>query len=89
MVKRLVWSRVCLWYHVCKTDPVQLVIVRDPSGREKDDFLVCTEPKIPEREVAESYFARWPIEVGVSYYFLCNRFYHVPGRGFGCVSSAA
>lgn len=29
------------------------------------------------------------MEVGVSYYFLCNRFYHVPGRGFGCVSSAA
>ncbi len=29
------------------------------------------------------------LEVGVSYYFLCNRFYHVPDRGFGCVSSAA
>jgi len=65
MVKRLVWSRVCLWYHVCKIKAIKLVIVRDPSGREKDDFLMCTDPKVPEREVAECYIARWPIEEAI------------------------
>jgi hypothetical protein len=65
IVNRLVWSRVCLWYHVCQNHLIKLVIVRDPSGGEKDDFLMCTDPKISEREVAEVYFARWPIEEAI------------------------
>ena len=41
------------------------------------------------KPVVDFYNRRGTAEVGVSYYFLCNRFYHVPVRGFGCVSSAA
>jgi hypothetical protein len=41
------------------------------------------------KRVVRFYNQRGTAEVGVSYCFLCNRFYHVPGRGVGCVSSTA
>ena len=65
MVHSLVWPRVCFWYHVCKNRPIKLVIVRDLSGGENDDCLMCTDPKISEQDIAESYIARWPIEEAI------------------------
>jgi hypothetical protein len=35
---KLVWSRPVLWYGVCPHNMVRLVVVRDPAGREPDDF---------------------------------------------------
>jgi hypothetical protein len=61
-VKRKVLPVVCLWYHVSKDKPIKLLIVRDPSGKQKDDFLFCTDPNVSEKEIIERFAARWPIE---------------------------
>ncbi len=41
-VQRRVLGITCLWYHVCRTVPIRMVIVRDPAGRQEDDFFFCT-----------------------------------------------
>jgi hypothetical protein len=64
-VKRKVLAIVCLWYHVSKNKPVKLLIVRDPSGQQKDDFLFCTDPGVPDEQIIERFAARWPIEESI------------------------
>ncbi|MBN1489626.1 MAG: transposase [Phycisphaerae bacterium] len=61
-VKRRVLSIVCLWYHVCKGQPIKLLIVRDPTGQQADDYMFCTDPSVRDAEVIERFAARWPIE---------------------------
>jgi hypothetical protein len=61
-VKRKVLPVICLWYHVSKDKPIKLLIVRDPSGKQKDDFLFCTDPSVSDAEIVERFAARWPIE---------------------------
>jgi hypothetical protein len=61
-VKRKVLPIACLWYHVSKDKPVKLLIVRDPSGHQKDDYLFCTDPSVPDEQIIERFAARWPIE---------------------------
>jgi len=61
-VRRRVLPVVCLWYHVSKDSPLKLLIVRDPSGKQKDDYLFCTEPATPDEQIIERFAARWPIE---------------------------
>lgn len=65
IVKRKVLSIVCLWYHVSKDKPIKLLIVRDPSGKQKDDFLFCTDPAVPDEQIIERFAARWPIEESI------------------------
>jgi hypothetical protein len=64
-VQRQVLSIVCLWYHVCKDRPIKLLIVRDPSGEQTDDYMFCTDPAIGEAEIIERFAARWPIEESI------------------------
>jgi hypothetical protein len=59
--KRLVYTRVVLWYHVSHS-PVLLVISRDPAGKEKDDFFLTTDVTMTAAEVLECYNDRWAIE---------------------------
>ena len=61
-VERRVLAVVCLWYHVSKDKPIKLLIVRDPWGKQKDDFLFCTDPTVPDQQIIERFAARWPIE---------------------------
>jgi hypothetical protein len=61
-VTRKVLPIVCLWYHVSKDKPIKLLIVRDPSGSQKDDYLFCTDPDVSDREIIERFASRWPIE---------------------------
>jgi hypothetical protein len=61
-VERKVLPVVCLWYHVSKDRPVKLLIVRDPAGAQKDDYLFCTDPSVSDEQVIERFAARWPIE---------------------------
>jgi len=61
-VPRLVLSITCLWYHVSQDRPIKLLIVRDPSGRQTDDYLFCTDPTVSAVEIVERFAARWPIE---------------------------
>jgi hypothetical protein len=61
-VQRQVLGIPCLWYHVCRGVPIRLVIVRDPSGREKDDFFFCTDATVPDAEIVQRYYDRWGVE---------------------------
>ena len=60
--KRWVLAIVCLWYHVSKGRPIKLLIVRDPSGKQKDDYMFCTDPAVDDVEIIERFSGRWPIE---------------------------
>jgi DDE superfamily endonuclease len=62
LVERRVLPLVCLWYHVSKDSPLKLLIVRDPSGKQKDDYLFCTDPMVSDEQIIERFAARWPIE---------------------------
>jgi hypothetical protein len=60
-VKRLVYTRVVLWYTVSRK-PILLVISRDPNGKEKDDFFFTTDVTMDPAEVLACYADRWAIE---------------------------
>jgi len=60
-VKRLVYTRVVLWYTVSRK-PIMLVISRDPNGKEKDDFFFTTDVTMDPAEVLGCYADRWAIE---------------------------
>ena len=62
-VKRLLLTRVVLWYEVTGENPLLLVIVRDPSGHEHDDYFFTTDIEADPAAVAADYSDRWPIEV--------------------------
>jgi hypothetical protein len=61
-VSRLIAEYNVLWYHVCKTRPVKLVIVRDPDGIEPDDFFFTTDVSLAPEIVTAQYSGRWSIE---------------------------
>jgi hypothetical protein len=60
-VKRLVCTRVVLWYTVSRK-PILLVLSRDPKGKEKDDFFFATDVTMAPAEVLACYADRWAIE---------------------------
>lgn len=60
--ERLLLSRVVLWYHVCGVRPIRVVVSRDPTGHEKDDFLFTTDLTLSAGAVISHYHGRWPIE---------------------------
>lgn len=60
--ERLIHTRLVLWHKVCPDRPIMLVIVRDPAGKEPDDFFFTTETAVAGREVAGGYCGRWSIE---------------------------
>jgi len=55
----------CLWYHVCGRKPIRLVIVRDPAGREKDDFFFSTDAGVSDAEIVQRYCDRWGVEEAI------------------------
>lgn len=64
-VQRQVLGVICLWYHVCRTTPIRLVIVRDPEGKQEDDFLFCTNAAVPEEQIVQRYYDRWGVEESI------------------------
>jgi len=61
-IERLLYSRVVIWYHVCPTQPILLVICRDPTGKQKDDYFFTTDLTMQAAQVVEHYASRWAIE---------------------------
>lgn len=61
-VERLLFCRPVLWYHVCPHRLVLLVIVRDPRGKQPDDFFFTTDLNASAAAVASQYAGRWAIE---------------------------
>jgi len=64
-IQRLVLGITCLWYHVCGGVPIRMVIVRDPSGKERDDFFFCTDATVPDAEIVQRYYDRWGVEEAI------------------------
>ena len=64
-VRRRIKSRVCLWWHVAKDHPIKVVIVKNPSGKGRDDYLFSTDVSMSDRRVIGHYAARWPVEEAI------------------------
>jgi hypothetical protein len=60
--KRLLLCRPVLWYNVRPDRQVLLVIVRDPKGKQHDDFFFTTDLDDNPEKVASRYAGRWSIE---------------------------
>ncbi len=60
---KLLWSKDVLWYRVSPKAMVRLVIVRDPAGREPDDYFFTTDLTMAAAEVVSVYAGRWSIEI--------------------------
>jgi len=61
-VQRQTLGVTCLWYHVCRAEPIRLVLVRDPGGRQQDDFFFCTDAGMPDEQIVQRYDDRWGVE---------------------------
>lgn len=59
---RVLYFFEALWWKVAKARRLLIVIVRDPSGKEKDDYFFTTDPEMDPARVAELFSARWGIE---------------------------
>lgn len=59
--ERLVYARAVLWYRVSKS-PVLLVISRDATGQERDDFFFSTDLSLTPAQVIGGFAGRWSIE---------------------------
>jgi hypothetical protein len=55
--------RDVLWYKGSKTDPVMVVLVRDPLGHWRDEALVATDPTASAAFVVLGYCRRWCVEL--------------------------
>ena len=55
--------RDVLWYRGSKTDPVMVVLVRDPLGQWRDEALVSTDPTASATFVIQGYCRRWSVEL--------------------------
>ena len=53
---------VC-WYTAAGSVPVQIVLVRDPKGKWRDEALVCTDLSLSAPEMITGYCRRWSVEV--------------------------
>jgi DDE superfamily endonuclease len=53
---------VC-WYTAAGSAPVQLVLVRDPEGKWRNEALVCTDLGLSAVEMITGYCRRWSVEV--------------------------
>ena len=52
-----------LWYTVLRSQPVRVVIVRDPSGKRADEAFFCTDATVAPAFILEAYARRWTLEV--------------------------
>jgi hypothetical protein len=53
---------VC-WYDTAGPRAVQVVLVRDPTGKWRNEALVCTDVRLSAVEVITGYCRRWSVEV--------------------------
>jgi hypothetical protein len=60
-----VWYKTCvaLWYNSAGAHPLRILVVRDPSGRRKDDCFFSTDLSLSPMAILELFAWRWPLEV--------------------------
>lgn len=61
-VLRLILALPVLWYAVCPERQVLLLIVRDPAGKQADDFFFTTDLAAVPAAAVGQYAGRWSIE---------------------------
>ena len=52
-----------VWYGALRTQPVRIVVVRDPSGRRRDEAFFCTDLDRDAACILTTYSSRWTLEV--------------------------
>jgi len=52
-----------LWYVALRAAPVRIVVVRDPSGKRRDEAFFCTDLSADVVFILEAYARRWSLEV--------------------------
>ena len=62
-VTPLVFGLTALWYGALRDHPVRIIVVRDPSGRRRDEAFFCTDPGAEAAPILEAYARRWALEV--------------------------
>jgi hypothetical protein len=62
-VSPLVFTVTALWYGALREQPVRIVVVRDPSGRRRDEAFFCTDLSVDAAGILEGYARRWTLEV--------------------------
>jgi len=62
-VETLVFTKTAMWYVALREQAVKIVIVRDPSGRRKDEAFFCTDVQAEAACILQTYSARWTLEV--------------------------
>ena len=62
-VTPLVFGCTALWYGALRDQPVRIIVVRDPSGRRRDEAFFCTDLTVDPVFILEGYARRWTIEV--------------------------
>ena len=62
-VTPLVFGCTALWYGALRDQPVRIVVVRDPSGRRRDEAFFCTDLTVDHAFILTGYARRWTIEV--------------------------
>jgi DDE superfamily endonuclease len=52
-----------LWYVALRDHPVRIVVVRDPTGKRKDEAFFCTDAALDAASILELYARRWTLAV--------------------------
>jgi hypothetical protein len=63
IVVRQIYTYNALWYEVCPDRLVKIVIVRDPEGKDDDEFFFSTDLDMSGVDIVHCYTGRWAIEV--------------------------
>jgi hypothetical protein len=58
-----VFTLTALWYVALRDQPVHIVVVRDPTGRRRDEAFFCTDVTVGAAFILEAYARRWTLEV--------------------------
>jgi hypothetical protein len=58
-----VFTFTALWYGALRSRLVQIVVVRDPSRRRRDEAFFCTDLHSEAAFILQTYAARWTLEV--------------------------
>ena len=53
----------CCWYNSAGQTPLQVVLVRDPDKKWRDEALLCGDLGLSAQEVIVGYLRRWSVEV--------------------------
>jgi hypothetical protein len=62
-VTPLLFQGTALWYSALRDQPIRFVVVRDPSGRRRDDAFFCTDRSVGAAFILAAYAKRWGLEV--------------------------